>query len=67
MTHLPQVAAQAQQHLYVEKQHDTKMTASQVRLLTKEERVIETARMLGGIELTPNTLAHAREMLLKTK
>ncbi|GDX83961.1 DNA repair protein RecN [Methylococcaceae bacterium] len=67
VTHLPQVAAQAQQHLYVEKQHDTKMTASQVRLLTKEERVIETARMLGGIELTPNTLAHAREMLLKTK
>lgn len=65
VTHLPQVAAQAHQHLYVEKQHHVDMTASQVRLLTNEERVIETARMLGGVELTANTLAHAREMLGK--
>ncbi|MDD5227913.1 MAG: DNA repair protein RecN [Methylococcales bacterium] len=65
VTHLPQVAAQAHQHLYVEKQHHADMTASQVRLLTDEDRVIETARMLGGVELTANTLAHAREMLFK--
>ncbi|MEI7840893.1 MAG: DNA repair protein RecN [Methylococcaceae bacterium] len=64
VTHLPQVAAQAHHHLYVEKQHHADMTASQVRLLTDEERVIETARMLGGVELTANTLAHAREMLV---
>ncbi len=64
VTHLPQVAAQAHHHLYVEKQHHADMTASQVRLLNDEERVIETARMLGGVELTANTLAHAREMLL---
>lgn len=63
VTHLPQVAAQAHQHLYVEKQHHADMTASQVRLLSNEERIIETARMLGGVELTANTLAHAREML----
>ncbi len=63
VTHLPQVAAQAHQHLFVEKQHHADMTASQVRLLTDEERIIETARMLGGVELTANTLAHAREML----
>ena len=63
VTHLPQVAAQAHQHLYVEKQHDSEMTVSQVRLLSEEERVIETARMLGGVQLTANTLAHAREML----
>ena len=43
------------------------MTASQVRLLSDEERVIETARMLGGVELTENTLAHAREMLFKKR
>ncbi len=66
VTHLPQVAAQAHQHLYVEKQHHADMTASQVRLLTEEERVVETARMLGGVELTYNTLAHAREMLFGT-
>ena len=41
-----------------------------VRLLSKEERVEELARMLGGIEITKNTLAHAQEMLdrhLKTE
>jgi DNA repair protein RecN (Recombination protein N) len=65
VTHLPQVAAQAHQHLYVEKQHHADMTSSQVRLLNDDERVIETARMLGGIELTEITLAHAREMLFK--
>ncbi len=67
VTHLPQVAAQAHQHLYVEKQHHADMTSSQVRLLSDDERIIETARMLGGIELTENTLAHAREMLFKTR
>lgn len=65
VTHLPQVVAQAHQHLYVEKQHHSDMTASRVSLLDKEERVLETARMLGGIEITENTLAHAREMLMK--
>lgn len=65
VTHLPQVAAQAHQHLYVEKQHHSDMTASRVRLLDNEERVLETARMLGGVEITENTLAHAREMLTK--
>lgn len=63
VTHLPQVAAQAHQHLYVEKQHHADMTASQVRLLDDKERVLETARMLGGVEMTKNTLAHAKEML----
>lgn len=65
VTHLPQVAAQAHQHLYVEKHHHSDMTASRVRLLGNEERVLETARMLGGIEITENTLAHAREMLTR--
>jgi len=64
VTHLPQVAAQAHHHLYVEKNHKTEITSSNVRLLTDEERVEETARMLGGVNITANTLAHAREMLL---
>ncbi len=65
VTHLPQVAAQAHYHLYVEKQHHADMTVSQVRLLDKNDRILETARMLGGVEITKNTLAHAREMLGK--
>ena len=67
VTHLPQVAAQAHQHLYVSKQNVDEMTASQLSILTSDDRVYEIARMLGGVEITPNTLAHAREMLTVTK
>ncbi|MEE7626309.1 DNA repair protein RecN [Methylobacter sp. Wu8] len=64
VTHLPQVAAQAHHHLYVEKNNQTDITSSNVRLLEPEERVEEIARMLGGVNITANTLAHAKEMLL---
>ena len=63
VTHLPQVAAQAHQHLYVEKTNKTDITTSTVRLLTDQQRVSEVARMLGGVTMTANTLAHAQEML----
>ncbi|RUQ39477.1 MAG: DNA repair protein RecN [Candidatus Competibacteraceae bacterium] len=63
VTHLPQVAAQAHQHFKVAKHSDATTTHTRVRVLTLEERVGEIARMLGGLELTANTLAHAREML----
>lgn len=63
VTHLPQVAAQAHHHLYVEKNSKADITASNVRLLTHEQRVEEIARMLGGVTITLNTLAHAKEML----
>jgi DNA repair protein RecN (Recombination protein N) len=63
VTHLPQVAAQAHHHLYVEKNNQTDITSSNVRLLETEERIEEVARMLGGVNITANTLAHAKEML----
>lgn len=63
VTHLPQVAAQAHYHLYVQKNHETDITSSNVRLLGDGERVEEVARMLGGVNMTANTLAHAQEML----
>ncbi|MGR8940451.1 MAG: DNA repair protein RecN [Gammaproteobacteria bacterium] len=63
VTHLPQVAAQAHHHLFVAKNPHTDITSSTVRPLEDEERVLEIARMLGGVNLTENTLAHAREML----
>ncbi len=66
VTHLPQVAAQAHQHLYVEKNNKTDITSSNVRLLSTDERVEEIARMLGGVTITANTLAHAKEMLFHT-
>jgi DNA repair protein RecN (Recombination protein N) len=63
VTHLPQVAAQGENHLLVEKRGKGKTLASTLRTLSSEERVTEVARMLGGVKMTDNTLAHAREML----
>ncbi|KJZ16023.1 recombination and repair protein [Marinomonas sp. S3726] len=63
VTHLAQVAAQGNQHLMVSKQVRDKQTSSQVQQLRENQRATEIARLLGGIELTEQTLAHAREML----
>lgn len=63
VTHLPQVAAQAHQHLYVAKNQHASVTSSTVRRLSDPERIEELARMLGGVIITENTLVHAREML----
>ncbi|MDX8128406.1 DNA repair protein RecN [Methylomonas sp. OY6] len=64
VTHLPQVASQAHQHLFVAKNQKAAVTSSTVRRLSDDERVHEVARMLGGVTITENTLAHAREMLV---
>ncbi|VAW50947.1 DNA repair protein RecN [hydrothermal vent metagenome] len=63
ITHLPQVASQAHQHLRVEKQTQKKQTTSQVVTLDKEQRRQEIARMLSGVEITDQSLAHADEMI----
>ena len=63
VTHLPQVAACADQHLVVAKQTDKGKTMSTVVAVNGEERVAEIARMLGGERLSGTTLAHAKEML----
>ncbi len=63
VTHLPQVAALAHHHLQIDKQTRRGRTRMQVRLLEAAERVGEVARMLGGLEITPQTLAHAEEMV----
>ncbi len=67
VTHLPQVASQAHQHLFVAKNQNTEVTSSTVRRLSDAERVEEVARMLGGVTITENTLAHAKEMLESAK
>ncbi len=63
ITHLPQVASQAHNHLRVEKQTRKKQTTSQVVTLDKEQRRQEIARMLSGVEITDQSLAHADEMI----
>lgn len=64
VTHLPQVAAQAHQHLFVYKTSDKAITTSQVKTLSTDQRIEETARMLGGVNITDSTLTHAKEMLM---
>ena len=63
ITHLPQVAAQAHNHLLVEKISQENRTRSVVRSLNPDRKLAEIARMLGGVRITQQTLAHAREML----
>jgi len=63
VTHLPQVASQGDHHLLVNKSTLAETTLTQVIALDKKERIEEIARMLGGLEITEQTRAHAKEML----
>ncbi|MBD3671309.1 MAG: DNA repair protein RecN [Gammaproteobacteria bacterium] len=63
VTHQPQVAALANQHLQVSKQTVKDTTHTRVESLKEGERVVEVARMLGGVEITSQTLSHAKEMI----
>lgn len=68
VTHLPQVAAQAHRHYRANKQRankqgDSRQLVSSLEYLDERDRVEEIARMLGGVAITDQTLAHAREML----
>jgi len=63
VTHLHQVAALGHHHLLVEKTSDQASTKTQVRKLSPGQRKHEIARMLGGVRITEQTLAHAEEML----
>lgn len=63
VTHLPQVAAQGHQHLFVRKEQGKKSTSTRIDNLDRDGRVHEVARMLGGIDLTDESLAHARKLL----
>jgi DNA repair protein RecN (Recombination protein N) len=63
VTHLPQIAALADQHLAVRKQAEAGRTVTRVEGLTGSDRVEELARMLGGETVTVAAREHARDML----
>ncbi len=65
VTHLPQVASQAHQHLRVMKETKGNATLTRIEPLDKKSQVEELARMLGGVEITEVTRKHAREMISK--
>ncbi len=63
VTHQPQVASKANHHLHVNKKLSNTASNTEITVLLGDYRIQEVARMLGGIEVTRSTLAHAREML----
>ncbi|MCL7943372.1 DNA repair protein RecN [Marinobacter sp. ATCH36] len=65
VTHLAQVAAQCHQHLFVSKFTEADATYSKIEPLDDDGRVSEVARMLGGVDMTEHTIAHAHEMFTK--
>ena len=64
ITHLPQVATQAEHHYFIYKDNEGERTQSHIRLLDSNERVTEIAKMLSNDQITPEAL-RAAEVLLK--
>ncbi len=67
VTHSPQIAAFADNHMLIEKVTDDSATYTHVRRLEGEDRVREIARIISGENITPTALLNAREMIESTK
>ena len=64
ITHLPQVASQAEHHYFIYKDNEGERTQSHIRLLDSKERIQEIAKMLSNDQVTPEAIK-AAEVLLK--
>ena len=67
VTHLPQIAAFADQHLAVEKREDHGRTKTQIRVLDDRARTHEVARMVSGAKVTDTSLQHAAQMIAASR
>lgn len=67
ITHLPQIAAQADMHFYIEKNAEDGVTKTSISPLTEEKRIPELARMLGGEEISEAALKNAEELICMAK
>ena len=63
ITHLPQIASKGQSHYFVYKDNETDTTFTQLRKLSKDERVVEIAKMLSGDKPGESALQNARDLL----
>lgn len=63
ITHLPQIAAKGHTHFKVYKEDVNEVTTTNLVELNHDERIVEIAQMLGGIEVSNSALAHAKELL----
>ena len=67
VTHLPQIAAFADQHFLIDKREDHGRTKMQIRLLDDRARTHEVARMLSGAKVTDTSLQHAAQMIASSR
>jgi len=67
VTHLPQIAAFADQHFLIDKRESDGRTKTQVRLLDDRARMHEVARMLSGAKVTDTSLQHAGQMIAASR
>ena len=63
ITHLPQIASKGDYHFFVYKESDDNSTSTQIKMLSKEERITEIAKMLSGQNLTPAAIQNAKALL----
>lgn len=63
ITHLPQIAAKGMTHYKVYKEEGCDGTISNMRMLTKDERITEIAQMLSGSEITEAAISNAKELI----
>ncbi|RLJ64284.1 DNA replication and repair protein RecN [Lacinutrix venerupis] len=63
ITHLPQIAAKGHTHFKVYKKDVNEVTTTNLVKLNHDERIVEIAQMLGGVDVSNSALAHAKELL----
>ncbi len=67
VTHLPQIAAFADQHILIDKREDHGRTKTQIRVLDDRARTYEVARMVSGAKVTETSLQHAAQMIAASR
>ena len=67
ITHLAQIAAQADHHYKVQKKTENERVVSQINLLTHDQKIAEIARIMGGEQLSETLMQSAEEMLINNK
>lgn len=63
ITHLPQIAAKGDTHYKVYKSDINNETQTQLTQLSHEDRIVEIAQMLGGVDVSNSALEHAKQLL----
>lgn len=63
ITHLPQIAAKGDSHFKVFKEDVEEVTQTQLKRLNHDERIVEIAQMLGGVNMSSSAIEHAKQLL----